>query len=154
MFGAMTSEPEGTCYASTYDSASQQYLRSGSNPQHTCRIYPCLNLLEWALNVRRMNLFLPPFSSLFKVIGRHERHEDQNRVTPAKASPCKVANEAIANEAKGAKWPFTLPKVPKAKGKGNGKAGTKDTSKADHGGDNNYHGGGTKSQARAGTTGS
>ena len=75
MFGAMTSEPEGTCYASTYDSASQQYLalqRSRSNPQHTCRIYPCLNLLEWPLNVRCMNLFLPPFSSPFKVIRRHD----------------------------------------------------------------------------------
>ena len=80
MFGAMASEPEGTCYASTYDSASQQYLelqRSGSNPQHTCRIYPCLNLLEWPLNVGCMNLFLPPFSSLFKVIRR--RHDDPSQ---------------------------------------------------------------------------
>ena len=65
-----------------------------------------------------------------------QKEEDQNRVTPTKASPCKVANEAIAKEAKGAKWPFTLPKIPNPKGKGNGKAGIKDTSKADHGGDN------------------
>ena len=65
-----------------------------------------------------------------------QKEEDQNRVTPTKESPYKVANEAIGNEAKGAKWPVNLPKVPKPKGKGNGKAGTKDTSKADDGGDN------------------
>ena len=106
-----------------YDSASQQYLalqRSGSNPQHTCKIYPCLNLLEWALNVRCLNLFLSSLRSLddmndMMTTPVKQKEEDRSRVTPTKASPCKVANEAIAKDAKGAKWPFTLPEVPKAR---------------------------------------
>ena len=67
-----------------------------------------------------------------------QKQEDQSKVTPTKVSPCKVANEAneaIAKEAKGAKWPFTLPEVIKAP-KANARAGTKDTSKADNGWDN------------------
>ena len=66
-----------------------------------------------------------------------QKEEDQSRVTPTKASPCKVANEAVAKEAKGAPT-VEKTQVPKAKakakgkGKGKGKAGTKDTSKADN----------------------
>ena len=63
-----------------------------------------------------------------------QKELDQSKVTPTKPSPCKVAdeaNEAMAKEAKGAKWPFTLPEVIKA----NARAGSKD-SKADNGGDN------------------
>ena len=68
-----------------------------------------------------------------------QKEEDQSKVTPTKTSPCKVANEAVAKEAneaaaKEAKGAHTVEKaiVPKAKAK----AATKDTSKADHGGDN------------------
>ena len=60
-----------------------------------------------------------------------QKEEDQSKVTPTKTSPCKVDNEAVAKEAKGAPT-VEKAKVPKAKAK----AGTKDTSKADHGGDN------------------
>ena len=66
---------------------------------------------------------------------KEKEEEDQSKVTPTKPSPCKVANEAIeatAKEAKGAKWPFSLAQVLKA----NAKADAKNTSKADHGGDN------------------
>ena len=62
-----------------------------------------------------------------------QKEEDQSKVTPTKTSPCKVDNEAVAKEAKGAPT-VEKAKVPKAKAKA--KAGTKDTSKADHGGDN------------------
>ena len=60
-----------------------------------------------------------------------QKEEDQSKVTPTKTSPCKVDNEAVAKEAKGAPT-VEKAKVPKPKAK----AGTKDTSKADHGGDN------------------
>ena len=70
-----------------------------------------------------------------------QKEEDQSKVTPTKTSPCKVANEAVAKEAneaaaKEAKGAHTVEKaiVPKAKAKA--KAAIKDTSKADHGGDN------------------
>ena len=62
-----------------------------------------------------------------------QKEEGQSKVTPTKTSPCKVDNEAVAKEAKGAPT-VEKAKVPKAKAKA--KAGTKDTSKADHGGDN------------------
>ena len=62
-----------------------------------------------------------------------QKEEDQSKVTPTKTSPCKVDNEAVAKEAKGAPT-VEKAKVPKAKAKA--KAGTKDTSRADHGGDN------------------
>ena len=72
-----------------------------------------------------------------------QKEEDQSKVTPTKTSPCKVANEAVAKEAneaaaKEAKGAHTVEKaiVPKAKAKAKAKAATKDTSKADHGGDN------------------
>ena len=64
-----------------------------------------------------------------------QKEEDQSKVTPTKTSPCKVANEAVAKEAKGAPT-VERAKVPKAKANAKAKAGTKDTSKADHGGDN------------------
>ena len=59
-----------------------------------------------------------------------QKEEDQSKVTPTKTSPCKVANEAAAKEAKGA---HTVEKaiVPKAKAKAKARAATKDTSKAD-----------------------
>ena len=90
-----------------------------------------------------MNLFLPlsPHSlrsldDMNKMMTTpvKQKELDQSKVTPTKPSPCKVAdeaNEAMAKEAKGAKWPFTLPEVIKA----NARAGSKD-SKADNGGDN------------------
>ena len=53
-----------------------------------------------------------------------QKEEDQSKVTPTKTSPCKVANEAVAKEAKGAPT-VEKAKVPKAKAKA--KAGTKDT---------------------------
>ena len=64
-----------------------------------------------------------------------QKEEDQSEVTPTKTSPCKVANEAVAKEAKGAPT-VEKAKVPKAKANAKAKAGTKDTSKADHGGGN------------------
>ena len=64
-----------------------------------------------------------------------QKEEDQSKVTPTKTSPCKVANEAVAKEAKGAPT-VEKAKVPKAKANAKAKAGTKDTSKAHHGGDN------------------
>ena len=55
-------------------------------------------------------------------------------MTPTKTSPCKVANEGVAKEAKGAPT-VEKAKVPmaKAKSKAKAKAGAKDTGKADHG---------------------